>query len=333
MPSPQQPIGSAFDAASTAADVVRGIDLSGKVAIVTGGHSGIGLETTRALCSAGATVVVPVRSPERARTALDGIDGVEIDRLDLADPASVDRFAEGFVASGRPVHMLINNAGIQGVPLSRDARGCEAHFATNHLGHFQLTTRLWPALRRAGGARVVNVSAWINRIAPLVFDDIHFERRDYDGLQAYGQSKTANCLFSVALDEHGAGEGIRAFALHPGLIVGTNLSPWMTQEQLRSMGLIDEHSAPVIDPESDRKTPQQGASTTVWCATSPQLDDMGGVYCENNEVSPLVSPSPEDAALMTGRTQTPPGVVQHSIDPHAAARLWELSEQLTDTKI
>ncbi|HEX4248093.1 MAG TPA: SDR family NAD(P)-dependent oxidoreductase, partial [Pseudonocardia sp.] len=147
MSTAQQPItDTPFDAASTSADVVAGIDLTGRVAIVTGGHSGIGLETTRVLRAAGAQVVVPVRYPERAAEALRGIDGAELDLLDLADPGSVDAFAERFLASGRPLHILVNSAGIMAVPLSHDARGYESHFATNHLGHYQLAVRLWPAL-------------------------------------------------------------------------------------------------------------------------------------------------------------------------------------------
>ncbi|MDO8211608.1 SDR family NAD(P)-dependent oxidoreductase [Conexibacter sp. CPCC 206217] len=331
MPTPQQPIGSRFGAADTAADVVSGIDLSGKVAIVTGGHSGIGAETTRALRAAGATVVVPVRDPDRARAMLAGIDGVEVEQLDLIDPASVDAFAERFLASGRPLHMLVNSAGIMNVPLHRDARGYESHFATNHLGHFQLAARLWPALRRAEGARVVAVSAWAHRLSPVVFDDPQFERRDYDPWLGYGQSKTANILFALALDQRGEADGIRGFSLHPGSIVGTNLSRWSTPEQLKALGVIDDDGVPVIDPDSGRKTAAQGASTSVWCATSPQLDGLGGVYCESNEVSPLV-PLQDVADLLT-RGETPIGVVSHAVDPAAAERLWALSERLMGSAI
>ncbi len=158
----QTPIGSGFGASTTASEVIRGIDLSGKVAIVTGGSSGIGLETTRVLHSAGARVIVPARDHDKAATALEGIDGVEIEAMDLIDPASIDAFAVKFLATGSPLHILVNSAGIGGAPLSRDARGYEFHFATNHLGHFQLALRLWPALRQANGARVVAVSAHSN---------------------------------------------------------------------------------------------------------------------------------------------------------------------------
>jgi len=158
MASLQKPIGSGFGAASNASDVIKGIDLSGKIAIVTGGYSGIGVETVRAIRSAGARVIVPARDHDKAATALAGI-GVEIEAMDLLEPDSIDAFAARFLASGHPLHILVNSAGIGGAPLMRDSRGYELHFATNHLGHFQLATRLWPALRRANGARVVAVSA------------------------------------------------------------------------------------------------------------------------------------------------------------------------------
>jgi NAD(P)-dependent dehydrogenase (short-subunit alcohol dehydrogenase family) len=175
MPTPQEPLtGTPYDAASTAEDVIRGIDLTGKVAIVTGGHSGIGRETTRVLREAGAEVVVPVRYPDRTE-----LEGVEIAHLDLLDPASVDAFAEAFVTSGRPLHILVNSAGIMAVPLRRDARGYESQFATNHLGHHQLTTRLWPALLRAEGARVVAVSAAAHRLSPVDFADPNFDPDRY----------------------------------------------------------------------------------------------------------------------------------------------------------
>ena len=333
MPSPQHPIGSGFDAASTTGDVIKGIDLTGKTAIVTGGHSGLGLETTRALRSAGATVVVPARFPDRARDMLAGIDGVEIEQLDLIDPASIDAFTGRFLATGRPLHILVNSAGIQNVPLTRDARGYEAQFAINHLGHFQLATRLWPALRQAAGARVVTVSAWAHHLSPVVLDDPNFERREYDGWLGYGQSKTANILFAVGLDQRGEADDIRGFSLHPGLIIGTNLSPWTTPEYLRTNGLIDEHGNRVIDPQSGRKTAEQGAATIVWAATAPQLAGMGGVYCENNEISPLLTTHDESVDVMTGRVETAVGVMDYAVDPQLANRLWNLSEQLTGSTI
>ncbi|HEX2384051.1 MAG TPA: SDR family NAD(P)-dependent oxidoreductase, partial [Acidimicrobiales bacterium] len=199
----QMPLGSGFDVTSTAHDVIDGIDLTGKVAIVTGGASGIGVETTRALRVAGAQVVVPARDLTRARATLEGIDGVELDSMDLMDPTSIAEFVQRFNADGRPLHILIASAGIGGAPLQRDSRGYESHFATNHLGHFQLVAGLWSALRRAGGARVVLVSSWAHRASDIVLDDPNYERRPYDSMTAYGQSKTANVLHAVAVDARG----------------------------------------------------------------------------------------------------------------------------------
>jgi NAD(P)-dependent dehydrogenase (short-subunit alcohol dehydrogenase family) len=323
----QKPIGSGFDAASTADDVIKGIDLSGKIAIVTGGHSGIGVETARALRSAGARVIVPVRDRDKAAAGLRGID-VEIEPMDLLDPASIDAFADRFLATGQPLHILVNSAGIGGAPLMRDARGYELHFATNHLGHFQLALRLWPALRRANGARVVSVSAWAHSRAPIVFEDPNFEQRDYIPWMAYGQSKTANILFALAMDERAKAEGVRAFSLHPGSIVGTGLSKYVSPEALRAMGLLDEDGNPVIDPAKNLKTVEQGAATSVWCATSPQLDGMGGVYCQNSDIAPLVSQ--ELGANPIGSMAL--GVMPHAVDPQAAERLWTLSEQLIERR-
>jgi NAD(P)-dependent dehydrogenase (short-subunit alcohol dehydrogenase family) len=203
MPSRQAPIHSGFGPTTTAQETIAGIGLSGKVAIVTGRYSGIGLETTRALAEAGATVIVPARNPDKARKALNAIRRVEQSGLDLLDPGSIDAFASEFLASGRPLHMLINNAGIMATPLTRDSRGYESQFSANHLGHFQLTARLWPALRNAHGARVVAVSSRGHQRAGIDFDDAQFQHRTYDKWQAYGQSKTANVLFAVELDRRG----------------------------------------------------------------------------------------------------------------------------------
>ncbi|MEU6346461.1 SDR family NAD(P)-dependent oxidoreductase [Streptomyces sp. NPDC046977] len=339
----QQPIGSGFTAASTIDDVIAGIDLTGRTAIVTGGYSGIGIETTRALAAAGAQVIIPARDVARAQKSLAGalgpVTGVEVVAMDLMDPASIDRFTGAFLESGRALDILVNSAGIMAAPLARDARGFESHFATNHLGHFQLTTRLLPALRRAEkGARVVNVAAMAHRLSPVVFDDLHFERRGYDPLMAYAQSKTANILFTVELDRRERDAGVRAFALHPGAIF-TPLSRHVSQEVLLESRTLDENGKPVIDPASGRKTPAQGASTSVWCATSPQLAGLGGLYCENNEVSPLLDPvdgtGAESADGESGGVDTdaaaqgyPVGVAPHAVDPDAATRLWELSEKL-----
>ncbi|WP_454726499.1 MULTISPECIES: oxidoreductase [Cupriavidus] len=324
MLTPQQPIGSGFGAASTASEVIAGIDLAGKTAIVTGGYSGLGRETARVLRAAGARVIVPARDVARARAALAGID-VEVEPMDLLDPASIDAFAARFLAGGQPLHILVNSAGIMAVPtLTRDARGYEWQFATNHLGHFQLTVRLLPALRQAQGARVVSVSSLGHRYSPVVFDDPDFERRPYDPWSAYGQSKTANILFAVALDARGRGDGIRAFSLHPGAIVDTGLGKYLTREQLVAAGVLDADGNPVRDPSRQLKTVAQGAATSVWCATSPRLDGMGGVYCENVDVASIMSGPPETMDMRDAMRLA--GVMAYAIDPAAADRLWALSE-------
>jgi NAD(P)-dependent dehydrogenase (short-subunit alcohol dehydrogenase family) len=324
----QRPIGSVFGAASTAAEVIRGCDLGNKIAIVTGGYAGLGLETTRTLASAGAKVIVPARDHQKAVAALKGVEGVEIEAMDLIDPDSVDAFAKKFLASGRPLHILVNSAGIMALPtLTRDARGFEYHFATNHLGHFQLVARLWSALCRANGARVVSVSAWAHRLSPVMFDAPNFERREYQPMLGYGQSKTANILFAVALDARGKAEGVRAFSLHPGSIVATDLGRNFSFEELRAFGVIDEGGKPILDPTRQLKSIEQGAATQVWCATSVQLDGMGGVYCENCEVARLV-PAEESANWSRDDSTRKVGVMPFAVDPDSADRLWDLSEQL-----
>jgi len=343
MTKKQHPIGSGFTAGSTAAEVVEGIDLSGRNVIVTAGHVGLGLETTRALANAGANVVVASRNPATATAALSGIGGIggigaiggiggiggiEVDQLDLIDPASVESFAERYRDSGRPLHILINNAGVMGGDLVRDPRGYEQQFATNHLGHFQLTHGLLPALRKAGGARVVEVSSWGHHLSDIRWDDPHFEQ-DYDGMVAYGQSKTANVLFAVELDRQWADDGIRGYSLHPGGIVSTNLGPSFSIEDWRAMGLVDDADQPIIDPANDMKTPEQGASTTVFAATSPLLADIGGVYLADNDIAPLeVGATPVVVDLGSGPLHTTPGVTPYAVDPESAQRLWALSEKL-----
>jgi NAD(P)-dependent dehydrogenase (short-subunit alcohol dehydrogenase family) len=337
MTNKQQPIGAGFTPASTAAEVAAGIDLSGRYAIVTGGHRGIGLATTKALAAAGATVVVAVRNPARAAAALADLDRVEADRLDLLDPASIDAFVARYLDSGRPLHILVNNAGIMGGPLVRDARGYESQFATNHLGHFQLTLGLLPALRAAHGARVVNVTSGGHRVSDIRWDDPHFAH-GYDemGLLGYGQSKTANVLFAVELDRRWADACIHGYAVHPGVVATTSLGPvraegeprppWLSTEQQQAMGILDDAGAPVIDPEHELKTVEQGASTSVFAATSPLLADLGGVYLMDNDVSPLGTRQPID--FHGPQQDISSTVVPHAIDPESARRLWDLSERL-----
>jgi NAD(P)-dependent dehydrogenase (short-subunit alcohol dehydrogenase family) len=314
--SEQTPIHSGYGATTTATEALGGRDLSGVTAIVTGGYSGLGLETARVLARAGANVVVPARNASKAQDAVRGIPRIELARLDLMDPNSIDAFAAGFLASGRPLHILVNNAAIMATPLQRDARGYESQFATNHLGHFHLTTRLWPALRRAEGARVVSVSSRGHRGTPVSFDDPNFERRTYDKWSAYAQSKSANALFAVGLDRRGEPHGVRAFSLHPGSIL-TDLVRHLGMDDFRYIGALDDEGEIRPKPEAGYKTVEQGAATLVWCAANRQLDGIGGVYCEDCDVAELVSGDSEGS-----------GVRAWAIDRTLAERLWTLSERL-----
>ncbi|WP_375755601.1 oxidoreductase [Corallococcus exercitus] len=314
MTTKQQPLNSGFGATTTTREVLGNTRLDGTVAIVTGGYAGIGLETTRALQAAGATVIVPARTPDKARAALAGWERVELEPLDLMDPASIDAFASRFLASGRPLHLLINNAGVMASPLSRDARGFESQLATNHLGHFQLTARLWPALKQANGARVVCLSSRGHFFSDVDFEDPNFHQRPYDKWVAYGQSKTANILFAVGLDARGEAHRVRAFAVHPGGIL-TELVRSMSEEEVRA-SIENSHKMEPL------KTPEQGAATTVWCATSRQLEGMGGVYCENVDIAPV---APAESTVRRG-------VKAWAVDPQRADRLWTASEAWTGVR-
>jgi NAD(P)-dependent dehydrogenase (short-subunit alcohol dehydrogenase family) len=306
MSEQQHPIGSGFDNRSTASEVLAGIDLTGKTAVVTGGYSGIGLETTRALAAAGASVIVPARRPEAATANLEGIAGTEVDELDLADLESVRKFAERRLADGRNIDIQINGAGVMACPETRTPQGWELQFATNHLGHYALVNRLLPLLE---SARVVCVSSGAHGGSPIRWDDPHFEG-GYDRWLAYSQSKAANVLFAVELDRLARERGLRAFALHPGSIL-TPLQRHFPVEEQREMGWMDAEG----NPPEYFKTTEQGAATQTWAATSPKLDGLGGVYLEDCEVAEV--------------TIEGPGVRRHAIDPVEAERLWAYSADLT----
>jgi NAD(P)-dependent dehydrogenase (short-subunit alcohol dehydrogenase family) len=321
--SDQCPIGSGFGAASTVDEVIAGRDLTGKVAIVTGGYAGLGLVAASTLADAGAEVIVPARDRGKAAAALKDFPKLRLETMDLMEPASIDAFAERFLASGRPLHILMNNAGIMAAPLARDSRGFESQFSTNHLGHFQLTCRLWPALRRTQGARVVSLSSSAHTFrGALDLDDLHWTKRKYDPWGAYNASKTANVLFAVELDRRGRDEGVRAFSVHPGAIP-TELGRFIGKRGWQLIGVLDDDGEPVVDPKNGRKSPAQGAATQVWCATSPQLDELGGVYCEDCEVATAVA------------NDAPPGrgAKDWATDPEIAAKLWALSEDLAGARL
>jgi NAD(P)-dependent dehydrogenase (short-subunit alcohol dehydrogenase family) len=288
--------------------------------VVTGGASGIGIETVRALLGAGATVVVPARRPDQASEALAGLAGVSIVPLDLGDQAGVRAAAATLLDEGTPVDLLICSAGIMACPETRIGDGWEAQFATNHLGHYTFANLLRPLLEAApGGARVVALSSAGHRRSPIRFDDLMFEQGDYEKWAAYGQAKTANALFARRLDALGREHGVRAFSVHPGGIM-TPLQRHLERDEMVAAGWIQEDGSPA--PGVAFKTPEQGAATTVWAATSPSLDGLGGVYCEDCDIADLV---PADAPMGT----LAGGVRPWAADDEAAARLWAVSAELT----
>ncbi|NJP33519.1 SDR family NAD(P)-dependent oxidoreductase [Micromonospora thermarum] len=306
------PVSTPFTAESTALEVIQGIDLTGRRAVVTGGGSGIGVETARALASAGADVTLAVRNPDQGRRAADDItattgnDRILVAPLDLADQGSVAAFVRTWDG---PLHILVNNAGIMASPEMRTPQGWEMQFATNHLGHFALATSLHRALAAAGGARVVSVSSAAHLRSPVVFEDIHFHERPYEPWAAYGQSKTANVLFAVEATRRWAGDGILTNALMPGAI-RTNLQRYITEEDLaRLRAASGGPAAPTW------KTVQQGAATSVLVATSPLLDGVGGRYFEDCQEA-----GPNQPGTRTG-------YAPYALDPEAAQRLWEVSEE------
>jgi NAD(P)-dependent dehydrogenase (short-subunit alcohol dehydrogenase family) len=312
----QQPIASPFGMRSTASEVIAGIDLKGKTALVTGGYSGLGLETVRALTGARAKVFVGARRPDAAAVDLAGVAGdIAILTLDLSDPQSIDAFAAELCQRAEKIDILINNAAIMACPLARDARGYESQFATNHLGHFQMTARIWPLLKAAGaGTRVVVLSSIGHARSGVDLSDPHFEHRDYEKWTAYGQAKSANALFAMHLDEIGKPFGIRAFAVHPGGIK-TPLQRFLTMDEQIAMGWFDKDG----NPNPLFKSTEQGAATSIWCAVSPQLEGEGGVYCEDCNI----------AAFWTEDMHPYVGVRPHAVDRDTAAALWTASEQMT----
>jgi NAD(P)-dependent dehydrogenase (short-subunit alcohol dehydrogenase family) len=303
------PITTPFTGRSTAADVVTGIDLTGRRVIVTGGASGIGVETARALAGAGAEVTLAVRDTAAGRRTADDIiattgnQQVRVGALDLSDRASIAAFVADWTG---PLHILVDNAGVMASPETRTSEGWELQFATNHLGHFALATGLHDALAAAEGARVVAVSSISHQRSGVVFEDIHFHRRPYDPWLAYGQSKSANVLFAVEATRRWADDGITVNALHPGGI-RTNLQRHVTEAELARL------RAGAGAQGTSWKTPEQGAATSVLVATSPLLDGIGGRYFEDcNEAGPH-------------QPGTRSGVAPHALDPEAAARLWDVS--------
>jgi NAD(P)-dependent dehydrogenase (short-subunit alcohol dehydrogenase family) len=296
---------------TTTDEVVADVDLAGKLAIVTGASTGIGVETARALAVAGAAVVLAARNKERTEEAAASIrervpdSEIEVGLLDLTSLDSVRAFADWYLDAHDELNLLVNNAGVMYTPFERTAEGFEMQFGTNHVGHFLLTCLLVPALLAGAPSRVVNLTSGGHMGSDIVWDDPNFERREYDKFAAYGQSKTANILFSVELDRRLRDRGVRAYAVHPGMI-STELGRYMTRDDMTA--LMERAKRGPSGGMPARKTLEQGAATTVWAATAPELEDQGGTYLADCQVTDQHAP--------------------WARDPQSAARLWALSEAL-----
>ncbi|MDR0217775.1 MAG: SDR family NAD(P)-dependent oxidoreductase [Enterobacteriaceae bacterium] len=308
----QQPINSGFSASSTTSDVLNNIDINGKIALITGGYSGLGYEATKALAEAGVHVVVGARNIESASNELRKLNNITLLPLDLADIRSVRMLAAYIHANKYHFDYVICNAGVMASPEKRVGPGWESQFAINHIGHYVLVNLIWNNIR--SGGRVVCVSSAGHHNSPIRWDDIQFIR-GYDKWAAYAQSKTANILFALQLDNYGKNRGIRAFSLHPGKIF-TPLQRHLSYEEMAKEGWMDINGTP-IDPTF--KSPAQGAATEVWAATSPALNGLGGLYCEDCDI----------ARPASDYTEPFTGVCEYAIDPSEALKLWNFTANLT----
>ena len=325
---------SQYDRDTTTDEVLQGIDLSGKRIVITGTSSGLGRESARALASKGASVTMLARNASKNEAAAEAIreqvPGADLETrvVDLTSLESVRTLAKDFLNDHSRVDVLINNAGIMVCPFGTTSDGFELQLGTNHLGHFLLTVLLTPALVDGEASRVVELSSGAHGIAGVDFDDLMFERREYDPWVAYGQSKTANALFALELDRRLADRGVKAFSVHPGMIM-TELARHMTAEVMEQMqvhiqaraeqdGATEEEAT---GGEMRFKSLEAGAATQVWAATAPELEAHGGAYladCQVGEIGGNIADS---------------GVAPHASDPEAAARLWSLSETLVGQQL
>jgi len=300
-----------FGFESTTTEVLEGVDLHGRLAVVTGASTGIGLETARALAAVAAQVVLAARDEAKTVAAAARIresvpDAVlEVRLLDLTSLDSVRGFAAGFLDAHDELHLLVNNAGVMYTPFGRTAEGFELQFGTNHVGHFLLTCLLAPALEAGAPSRVVNLSSGGHMGSDIVWDDPNYEQREYDKFGAYGQSKTANILFSVELERRLGSRGVHAYAVHPGMI-STELGRYMTRDDMEQLMARAKRGPSGGMPP--RKSIEQGAATTVWAATAPGLEEQGGTYLADCQVTDQHAP--------------------WARDPESARRLWALSEEL-----
>ena len=317
----QKPINSGFSNKSEPKDILKNIDLHNKVAIVTGGYSGIGLETTKALVAAGANVIIPAKRPEIANQNLNGVvSETNIIKMDLGNLNSVKNFTNSFKENFNTLSLLINNAGIMACPETRVGDNWESQFAINHIGHFLLTRELMNILADTEGSRFVSLSSSAHALTGILWDDIHFNKQPYNKWMAYGQSKTASSLIAIELNKKMKDYGVESFSVHPGGII-TPLQRYLEKEEMIALGWMDEDGSPSELAKNYFKSPSQGASTTLWCATSNDLNGLGGVFCEDCDIAKRKSEVDESLQRYTG-------VANWAVDTDEATRLWELSEEI-----
>ena len=317
----QTPTKSGFHSKTNADEITNGIDLNEKIAIVTGGYSGIGLETTRELVATGAKVIIPAKRTEVAVQNLEGIVSKEnIVEMDLGNLNSVKKFTEDFKESFGKLDLLINNAGIMACPETRIGNGWESQFAVNHIGHFLLTKELMDTMAENDSARFVSLSSSAHSLTGILWDDIHFQNNPYDKWMAYGQSKTASSLIAIEFHRRMVDKGVSGFSVHPGGIL-TPLQRHLQKEEMVALGWMDENGSPSEMAKNFFKTTSQGASTTLWCATSSSLNGIGGVFCEDCDIAKRKNEVDESLQRYFG-------VADWAVDTEEASKLWDVTEKM-----
>ena len=317
----QTPTKSGFHSKTNADEITNGIDLNEKIAIVTGGYSGIGLETTRELVATGAKVIIPAKRTEVAVQNLEGIVSKEnIVEMDLGNLNSVKKFTEDFKESFGKLDLLINNAGIMACPETRIGNGWESQFAVNHIGHFLLTKELMDTMAENDSARFISLSSSAHSLTGILWDDIHFQNNPYDKWMAYGQSKTASSLIAIEFHRRMVDKGVSGFSVHPGGIL-TPLQRHLQKEEMVALGWMDENGSPSEMAKNFFKTTSQGASTTLWCATSSSLNGIGGVFCEDCDIAKRKNEVDESLQRYFG-------VADWAVDTEEASKLWDVTEKM-----
>ena len=317
----QAPIQSGFNSKSASLDVLKGTNLEGKLAIVTGGYSGIGLETTKGLIAIGADVIIPAKRTDVASKNLKGIvPNKNIIEMDLANLNSVRKFTESINENFNKLDILINNAGIMACAETRIGNNWESQFAVNHIGHFLLTKDLMPLMKDVEGARFISLSSSAHALTGILWNDIHFHNQPYDKWMAYGQSKTASSLIAIEFNKKMKNYGVSGFAVHPGGII-TPLQRHLPKEEMVALGWMQEDGSPTELVKNFFKTPNQGSSTTLWCATNKKLNGIGGVFCEDCDIA-------KRKIEIEETMQRYFGVADWAIDHNEATRLWNITEEI-----